>query len=121
MQERIDKLEKRIAKLEGERNDVVQIGTESLRLAKLTRLEGQETKAIVGRIEIVQGDTNERLDTLERGQTETNNRLSTMEKKQDAHTEVLGQLLSVVKSHDERFSSIDTKLDQILARLPEQK
>ena len=140
MQERINKLEKRIEKLEGEGNDVVKVATEGLRLAKLTRLEGQETKAIVGRVELIQGDTNERLDTIERTLESYDKHFESVEQTQAAHTEVLDQLVTLSESHSARFDRIEQKLSghddrfdshdkrfdrmeemlrQVLARLPE--
>jgi len=102
-------LEKRVAKLEDERDDVVTIAKEGLRLSKLHGFNLQQVLAVVGRNELNLGTALERLDRIEQ----------TLATKED-----IAEIKVALAGHSERFdqlghqvSSLDGKMDQILALL----
>lgn len=64
--DRIDKIEQRLEKLEQDRDSIVESEKLLLKLAKYHRAGLQELNGKVERIELTQGDTNERLDGIER-------------------------------------------------------
>lgn len=97
----IDNLERRIEKLEQDRDGIVENEKALLRLARYHRAALQELNT---KLEVEMGDVRERFDTIERGQAETNKRLSTIEEKQDTHTEVLGQILNLLQTQKKEES-----------------
>jgi uncharacterized coiled-coil protein SlyX len=93
MEQRIDRLEKRSDALETMCHELLENQKELLKLAKLTRFDTQETKAIAGRIEVEEGTIRERIDHVEQTQSEQKKQLDHIEKTQTAHTEVLDQIM----------------------------
>jgi hypothetical protein len=97
MEQRIDRLEKRSDALETLCRDLLDTQKELLKLAKLTRFDMQETKAIAGRIELEEGTIRERIDLLEQGHSEQAQQLQHIEKIQETHTESLDQILKYLQ------------------------
>lgn len=64
--DRINKIEQRLEKLEQDRDDTVESDKLLLKLAKYHRAGLQELNGKVEKIELTQGDTNERLDGIDR-------------------------------------------------------
>jgi hypothetical protein len=64
--DRIDKIEQRLEKLEQDRDGIVESEKLLLKLAKYHRAGLQELNGKAEKIELTQGDTNERLDGIER-------------------------------------------------------
>jgi chromosome segregation ATPase len=62
----IEELERRIQKLEHDHSDIVESEKLLLKLSKYHRAGLQELNGKVERLELIQGDTNERLDKIER-------------------------------------------------------
>jgi chromosome segregation ATPase len=66
MEQRIKKIEERLDRIEQDRDGTVENEKLLLKLAKYHRAGLQEIKAKVEQLELAQGDTNERLDQIER-------------------------------------------------------
>jgi ubiquinone biosynthesis protein UbiJ len=64
--DRLDKIEQRLEKLEQDRDGIVESEKLLLKLSKYHRAGLQELNGKVERIELTQGDTNERLDGIDR-------------------------------------------------------
>lgn len=97
MEQRVDRLEKRSDALEIMCRELLENQRELLKLAKLTRFDMQETKAIAGRIEVEEGTIRERIDSVEQGQSEQKKQLDHIEKIQETHTESLDQIMKYLQ------------------------
>jgi septation ring formation regulator EzrA len=64
--DRIDKIEQRLTQLEQDRDGIVESEKLLLKLSKYHRAGLQELNGKAEKIELTQGDTNERLDVIER-------------------------------------------------------
>lgn len=130
-QREIADLKKRIEGLERDRDDIAENEKMLLRIAKLNRLDLQETKIRVERMELIQGDTNERLDHIEQAlqkqskflehikgvQADHSERFDRLERRMaglDERVEGLGERLGRV---EDRMGGMDQKLDAILQLL----
>jgi len=137
-EDRFKRLEEEQRQLKEEVRKLKQQQTEPI---KITRLE-IDSGSMHKRLDAVQEDTNilkiemtgARADILQIRESQADLRdrliehgshLSSIETKQDAHTEVLDQLVNVGESHTKRFDQIDTRfykmktiMLQILNRMP---
>src|SRR2546421_12946524 len=98
MEQRVDRLEKRSDTLETMCKELLDNQRELLKLAKLTRFDTQETKAIVGRIEIEEGTIRERIDIIEQAQIKQTKQLDHIEETQTAHKDVLDQIVNILQT-----------------------
>lgn len=113
----LSELRKRIESLEKDRDDIAENEKMLLRIAKLNRLDLQETKVHVERIELFQGDTNERLDGLEQTIEKQSKRLERIEAVQAEHSERFDRLERRFDGLESRVGGIDEKLDKVLQLL----
>ncbi|HWS84510.1 MAG TPA: hypothetical protein VN207_09660 [Ktedonobacteraceae bacterium] len=93
-----DDLERRVKKLEVDRDDIVESEKLLLRLSKHHRAALQELKA---NFEVEMGDVRERFDGIERTLEDHTKRFDSIEQTQSAHTEVLGQILQLLQAKKE--------------------
>ena len=97
-EQRFNKIEQRLDRLEQDRNGIVENEKILLRLARLHRLSLQELKV---QLELDIGDLRERSDTIERKvcvieqtMAELRDEMSTVKATQDEHGELLKQILA---------------------------
>jgi len=101
------------------RLDKLEEGQEEIKEdTSVTKIQMEGARADILKVRESQADLRDRL--IEHG-----SRLSSIETKQDAHSEVLEQLVNIGESHTGRFDQIDTRFDrletlmlQMLDRLP---
>lgn len=110
----LSELRKRIERLERDRDDIAENEKMLLRIVKLNRFDLQETKVRVERIELFQGDTNERLDRMEQRIDKQGKRLEHIEAVQAEHSERFDRL-------ERRIGGIDEKLDKVLQLLQKER
>lgn len=120
----LSELRKRIESLERDRDDIAENEKMLLRIVKLNRFDLQETKVRVERIELFQGDTNERLDRIEQALEKQGKRLEHIEAVQAEHSERFDRLehridglSETVNGLGERMGGMDKKLDKVLQLL----
>ena len=101
IEQRFKNIEKRLENLEEENQKSVEAERISLRLSKMHEFNVKEVLAIVGRIELEQGDARERFDAIERKASEHDKRFDHIDKTLDAHSEVLGQILQLLQKKGE--------------------
>lgn len=130
-QRELSELRKRIESLEKDRDDIAENEKMLLRIVKLNRFDLQETKVRTERIELFQGDTNERLDRLEQVMEKQGKRLEHIEAVQAEHSERFDRLERHIDELGERIEglggrigkveehvgSMDKKLDKVLQLL----
>lgn len=126
-QRELSDLRKRIEALEKDRDDIAENEKMLLRIVKLNRFDLQETKVRTERIELFQGDTNERLDRLEQTLEKQGKRLEHIEAVQAEHSERFDRLEHCIEGLEEhiggleyRVGGIDEKLDKVLQLLQKQ-
>lgn len=137
-EDRIKRLEEEQRQLKEEMRQLREQMTEPIKITRLeidsgsmhTRLDAVQEDANILKIEMAGARAD--ISNIKATQSdhsafhiEHSQRLSAIETKQDAHTEVLGQIVNVGESHTKRFDQIDTRFDklekimmQILDRLP---
>jgi len=76
------------------------------------KIEMQGARADISNIKATQSDHSEFF--IQHGQ-----RLSTIETKQDAHTEVLGQIVNISEGHTKRFDQIDASITELRSGITE--
>lgn len=112
----IEELERRIQKLEHDHSDIVESEKLLLKLSKYHRAGLQELNGKVERLELIQGDTNERLDKIERALESYDKRFdrieATMATKQD-----LSKLEGHFDQLEARFDKLEAVQSEILALL----
>jgi VIT1/CCC1 family predicted Fe2+/Mn2+ transporter len=94
---RYDDLEKRVEKLEEDRDGVVENARLLLRLARYHRAALQELKA---GFDVEAGDTRQRFDMIEQKLSEHDKRFDEIDGKLDAHTEVLNKIVSLLEKKE---------------------
>jgi|ERR1041385_296082 hypothetical protein len=104
----------RLRKLEEDRDGIVENEKLLLRLARYHRAGLQELNGKAEKIELTQGDTNERLDGIEQTLKEQGKRFGDVEYQvKDLHTKINAQH----RQSEARLDALDGKMDQIIALL----
>lgn len=123
-QRELSDLRKRIESLEQDRDGIAENEKMLLRIAKLNRFDLQETKVRTERVELFQGDTNERLDRIEQTLEKQGKRMEHSEAVQAEHSESFDRLehridglSEAVDGLGKRVGSMDEKLDKVLQLL----
>jgi chromosome segregation ATPase len=119
----IEELERRIQKLEHDHNDIVESEKLLLKLSKYHRAGLQELNGKIERLELIQGDTNERLDKIERTLESYDKRFDRIEQRFDrveatmATKQDLSELEGRFDQLEARFDKLEAVQSEILALL----
>jgi chromosome segregation ATPase len=112
---RIENLERRVERLEQDRDGIVEGEKLLLKLSKYHRAGLQELNGKAERLELLQGETNERLDGADQTLKRYEGYFKDIEQKQGTHTELLGDLIAVGEEHTKRFAQLERRFDRVEA------